>query len=250
MAIMRAIAVLNHVSGLARDRCINTFHFTGDATDNTIREGILNEVRDFYFLVPPNVIKSPAMYLSDNMTTLDCYLYEIPGTLTAGGRETPAGAPIETLLGVTNDLATVVKESQSSLPQEVAVKVSVQGTPGPGMIQRRRRGGIFFGPLNYGANSGDNTPSRPSTGVRNVLVEAMVDLAKRVDPHAEMVVYSRPYAGRDEFVGQNGRTYPALDPRPATTVNIDEVWVDDEFDTQRRRGLVRTGRTLVSTGEA
>lgn len=249
MAIIRAQAVLKHVSGLAKDNCVNTFHFTGDPDVQAVRDDINASIRAFYQTVPPNVVDSLAEFMSSSISTLDVNLYVVPGTLDETGRETPTGPPIQTYLGSAGSFSSITKMDNQNLPQEVALCVSYQGTPGPGVVQRRRRGRIYIGPLNASAVATSGI-ARPALGIRNVLSEAFVKLAQDVDNSAELVVYSRPYPGRGVIERPGRAPLPAIAARPAATVNVDQVWVDDEFDTQRRRGLERTGRTLISTGEA
>lgn len=250
MAIIRATAVLRHQSGLARDNCVNTFHFTGTADTSTF-QAIGNRVREFYEdPVVGGVNAAVAAYIGGQINALDVNLYVIPGTLEPSGRETPAGPPAYVDLGPTSGPFTSARLDTSELPNEVAVCVSYQGTPGPGVVQARRRGRIYVGPLNIAAMEQGAHGPRPAQSFRTTLSLAVTRLANEVDADAEWVVYSRPYAGRDEIIRPGRAPLPAIAPRPATTVNIDQIWVDDEFDTQRRRGLQRTGRTLVETNEA
>lgn len=248
MAIIRAQAVLKHVSGLARHNAVNTFHFTGVNNGVTLLD-IANRVSDFYVTDLPDTgggIEPALKYmLSPAYRTLDVHLYEVPGTLT-DGRETPSGPPILTVLGSTDNLYS---GNTTPLPAEVACCISYQGTPGAGVVQARRRGRIYIGPLNNGTSTKVSDVARPSASFRSTLQKCMLRLIQQVDDNAEFVVYSRPYAGRAAIPRADRPDLPALPARPATTVNVDQIWIDDEFDTQRRRGGERTGRTLVSTGE-
>lgn len=250
MAILRAVAVLKHVSGLAKDNATNSFHFTGTADDATAI-AICEQVRQFYTGLGPGGEAAVAAYMSGQITTVDVNVYVVPGTLEPSGRETPVGPPLRTELGTAGLLTNIPKQTAVNAPQEVAVCVSYQGTPGPGVVQRRRRGRIYVGPLNTGAIvQTANVAPRPVASFRTQLGYRAQILAQQIDAAAEWVVYSRPYAGRAEIVREGRAPLPAIAARPATTVNIDQIWVDDEFDTQRSRGLQRTGRTLLATGEA
>lgn len=251
MAIIRAVAVLKHVSGLARDNCVNTFHFTGELAGFSDLN-VVDAVRRMYLQPlgePGNLISPLGTYLSPAINTLDVHLYEVPGTLT-DGKETPAGPPRFSSLGNPGDIASLVGVSATPLPSEVAACISYQGTPGAGVVQRRRRGRIYIGPLNTGASAKVGSVARPSAPFRDAMRDAMLRMINEVDDGAEFVVYSRPFAGRAQIDRPGRAPLPAIPARPATTVNVDQIWVDDEFDTQRRRGLQRTTRTLVSTGEA
>lgn len=246
MAILRAAAVFSTPSGLARDRVVNTFHFEGESVNDTW-VGIAAAVRQFYADATGITGGLPlAAYLSSVLQTLDVHVYEVPGTLEASGRETPTGVPVFSDLGAAGAIAAIGKASSANLPNEVAVCVSYQGTPAPGFEQSRRRGRIYVGPLNNGAKSEGADGPRPSATFRTIAGEAYSRLTADIDPNAEAVVYSRPFAGRAAVERVDRPDLPALAPRPAVTVGIDQIWVDDEFDTQRRRGLRRTGRTLVT----
>lgn len=247
MTILRATAVLKHVSGFARDNAVNTFHFEGD-NDEAARSTIIGAVRDFYTAQDagnPNGSAALGVYLAPAYRTLDVHVYEVPGTLQPNGRETPSGPPVASFLGTPDELVAM-NGGSTPLPAEVAICVSYQGTPGPGLVQSRRRGRIYFGPLNTAASTNVGGVARPAANVRTQLGDRYNRLLQAVDGQVEAVVYSRPFAGRVGAVKDNGEPKPDLPPRAAFTVGIDQLWVDDEFDTQRRRGLQRTGRTLVS----
>jgi len=113
--------------------------------------------------------------------------------------------------------------SGNSLPAEVALCLSFQGERQSGVSQARRRGRVYIGPLDV---AGSDADGRPTSG----LVNAVVDMGESLwaDSNAatdwSWVVYSRV----DEDV-----------------VAIDNGWVDNSFDTQRRRGLDPTSRTTL-----
>jgi len=251
MAIIRITAVLKALSGLARDNCVNTWHFEGTPDEPTFI-ALCNRVREFY--EDPTLVsgtnRTIVSYLSGNIGALDCFAYIIPGTLTESGRETPSGVPAYSDLGpVSGTPWTSARLDTAELPNEVAVCLSYQGTPEPGLNQPRRRGRVYLGPLNVAASEQTAVGPRPVGTLRSHMAEAAKRLAVDADVDAEWVVYSRPYAGRGVIERPGRADLPAIPARAASTVNIDQVWVDDEFDTQRRRGLQRTGRTLILTGE-
>lgn len=247
MAIIRVNAVLKHTSGLAKHNVVNSFHFEGDADDAAKRTQILDAISAMYRTDAPGTGSTAAIarYLSDQYPTLDLFMYEVPGTLT-DGKETPAGPPIASQLGSAGNLTTVGKLDANNLPPEVACCMSYQGTPTGGVVQARRRGRVYFGPFNNAAVNGANVDPRPSLGLRTTITESFQQMLTATDTAAEFVVYSRPYAGRDAIPREGRATLPAIAARPGTTVGVDQIWIDDEFDTQRRRGLVRTGRTLLA----
>lgn len=110
------------------------------------------------------------------------------------------------------------------LPTEVALVLSFQGDQVSGIPQARRRGRVYFGPLNVG-NS--DTNGRPNATTLADFANFGTSLLAASDAAANWswVVWSDVMGG------------PAF---------ITNGWLDDEFDTQRRRGRSSTARTLWS----
>jgi hypothetical protein len=112
--------------------------------------------------------------------------------------------------------------SVAPLPTEVAACVSFQGGASSGQPQARRRGRVFIGPLN--TNSIDATAYLSST-TRTALVNAfgvLLDASQAATAWKWSV-----------FSTVNG-----------TGVEVTNGWVDNAFDTQRRRGRRTTARTV------
>lgn len=105
-----------------------------------------------------------------------------------------------------------VAPSGETLPTEVALCVSYRGERISGTNPRRRRGRMYLGPL----NDSSNVSGRPNSTYIDAIMDAFVtfDLTLGTEGH-QFVIYSRV----DE-----GPVYPTL------------AWVDNAFDTQRRRG--------------
>jgi len=108
----------------------------------------------------------------------------------------------------------------SSLPTEVAVCLSFQGQRVPGFPQARRRGRVYIGPFTTTANSS----GRPSTTVMSTLASAAVTLCTNLKG-----------AGLPGLLS----VWSHVD---GTGVEVTNGWIDDAFDTQRRRGIQRTTR--------
>lgn len=102
------------------------------------------------------------------------------------------------------------------LPAEVALCSSFQAVPVAGQRQSRRRGRLYIGPLNTGTAVLDSGYSRPSGTTMNTLATATQQLwiALAADGWA-LSVWSRV---------------------TNTLVPVDNGWVNNEWDTQRRRG--------------
>lgn len=107
----------------------------------------------------------------------------------------------------------------SSMPQEVAICLSFQAAKVSGLPQARRRGRIYFGPLAGVAE----TSGRPtSTLINNVAAFGQALLSESNISDWTWVVYS----------GVNN-----------SAADVQSGWVDNSFDTQRRRGVEWTART-------
>lgn len=111
--------------------------------------------------------------------------------------------------------------SGTGLPREVAIGLSFQGSRAAGFPQARRRGRIYIGPILANVN----VSGRPSSTTRTAIADAAEALrtALNTDPNHYWAVWST--VDQEAVEVQNG-------------------WVDDAFDTQRRRGVEATSRTL------
>lgn len=239
MSVIRAQAILRAVTGMARDNCVNTFHFEGLINDTNLF-GIAQAVIDFYAVQPTGFGSSTSVdeWISTAMSHVTVKLYDATND--------PPNPP----LLVSGDQALApTRQGGANLPEEVAGCLSFAGAPEAGLIQSRRRGRVYIGPLRDTAMTYDSGVgmTKLSTGFQSTLLAAGKKLAVNVDSFAEWVVYSRPYAGRDAIERPGRTTLPAIAARPGTTVNIDQVSVDDAPDTQRRRGKRPTARVTQTT---
>lgn len=114
--------------------------------------------------------------------------------------------------------------SGTALPAEVAICLSFQGDKISGVPQSRRRGRIYFGPLNTGAVSS----GRPSSSLITAVVLAGQGLLD---------------AGQASLGDWNWAVYSGVN---GGTADVTNGWCDNEFDTQRRRGRAWTSRTTFS----
>lgn len=110
-----------------------------------------------------------------------------------------------------------------SLPTEVAICLSYRGLTESGDAAGRRRGRIFLGPI--GVNSLSTTDGRPDESAVDLIGGAVTDFADVLDGTAvNHCVWSR-----------------AAD----NLYDVTSYWVDNAFDTQRRRGAAPTFKTPV-----
>lgn len=116
----------------------------------------------------------------------------------------------------------VAAPSGTPLPDEVAMCLSFQGARAAGAPQNRRRGRVYIGPLDV---SWLNTDGRPLQTRISTLTTAAATLSATLNalsPAVELAVWS--------VVDQHA-------------VVVTDGWVDNAWDTQRRRGKDATSRT-------
>lgn len=222
MSTMRHQVILPYTSGFARDVSVNVWHSTAvdvDGADQALNISPL--LAQFYNgeAIDPAGNKianylSPVLSRAANVCKIKSYDLADPEP------RTPV-LEYSFTLGASGDT--------SSLPYEVALCASFIGedTPIPTSI-RRRRGRVYLGPFNV-----DALPPAGVPAPLPALVAAIADASERLITSVEaltgderMVVYSR--------VGST--PYP-----------IYAGWVDNEFDTQRRRQRDATARTEWDT---
>lgn len=122
----------------------------------------------------------------------------------------------------TFDLAS--NPSNASFPQEVALCLSMQGFRISGTPQARRRGRVYIGPI----ATATMTAGRPSSTARTTLATSAQTLV------ANLSAATLP------------ATLSIWSVTDQTAVEITEGWVDDAYDTQRRRGVAPTTRTTFT----
>lgn len=117
----------------------------------------------------------------------------------------------------------VAPTTQASLPRQIALCGSFQGFKASGVNQARRRGRAYFGPFGIDAN----TDGRPSSTLRTALASGLLGLLTASDASSEWT-----WVVRSEVAG--------------TTIPVDNGWVDDVWDTQRRRAPAQSARNVFS----
>jgi hypothetical protein len=223
--IIRVQAILHGRSGLPEDRYITTWHFrtplTGavppsDGAQEVHHDAAREKVREF-FLVPPSTTGvSVRDYWSGVITR---------GPLALELRSYHLGdaEPRQPQISRHDILGTA---PSASLPSEVAVTMSFSG----GVGLPRQRGRVYIGPLMAGGavlnQSDQNGRPRVEDAMRLVLTQAALRMSGGGDTEpARWVVYS---------------------PTNNSSVLVTRGFVDDAFDTQRRRGEEAVTRTSWS----
>lgn len=218
MARIRAVVTMPYTTALPEDVVVNTFHFlTGNspASPGELTD-IMAILRNAYNADLAGAGSSVAAALSNlvsraaNAATVECFDL----------------ADAEPRLAVSSLAWTVDASSGATAsPSEVALCMSFQAAPISGVPQARRRGRVFLGPFNGNVLS-LTTPGRPSAAlIASVVGMGGQLLADSITEDVPWCVYSR--------VG---------DAMAAVT----DGWCDNAWDTQRRRGVAASARSIFS----
>jgi len=205
----KAMVKLQKTSLNPEDVIINTFWFGGPGagTEAQMMTDITTALGTFYQLVD--------QYFSSNIQTNGntVTFYD----MADGTPRVPVG--ITTLANLTCDT--------TALPDEVALCLSFQGDRVSGIPQARLRGRVFLGPLGRAALGAAGLGDRPVAAARTAWANAGDGLlaASAAATNWEWGVFSQDYN---------------------IFTPITNGWVDDAFDTQRRRGLRPINRTVWS----
>lgn len=219
--LLRAQVSIPLDSGVPEDAIVNTWHFDGDdllqpANDGVYHNSVMGLLTAFYQSIDGVVfaqnVGSPATVKIYDMRDPEERQVEFTGTI---------------------DLQTT---TDPPLPNEVALCLSFSADYESGVNPQRRRGRVFLGPVSTGAVSIINSQSRPSAAVRQAVADA-----------AEVLM-----AGDELVFGDPERMHWAIYSRVTDAAgdiglafnDVTGGWVDDAFDTQRRRGAAPTARIL------
>lgn len=214
MPLIRADVVMPYTTALPRDVTINTFHF--GCTDVDAHADLATVL--------------PAFYNTDHGDTDQALCYYIGETVSRvtnacrvkvydAEEEGPPLAEYQWTLGAAASTPT-------SLPMEVAACLSYKSVPGIG-IASRNRGRIFLGPLNTGG----------------VLTEAGTLPIMTAQLCASMAA-AGTYLAYNATLLADGLVWSVYSRVSGNVQPITEGWVDNEFDTQRRRQVEATQRVL------
>lgn len=127
-------------------------------------------------------------------------------------------APVLVVTGTTLTTGT------TAMPAEVATCMSFQAVQQSGQSQARRRGRVYIGPLAQNTLHSSGTPEGAWTSALVAAGQALLDASDAAATWS-WAVYSR--------VDQ-------------TAISVSNGWVDNAFDTQRRRGPVASARAIFS----
>lgn len=204
--VYRAQVRLKGSTGMPEDVFVNSFAFrsTGASTHSAEHAKIVAALDEFYTTAPTAGIPLDT-YLGGQVprTSFDVVTYD-----------TTDPVPRQPLV---SSVTYASNAPSTSLPAEVALCLSFHGP----LNVPSERGRIYFGPLN-GTVAGTLTGGdvRPSSAVITALTQCATRMAARTDI-----------------------TWGLISQLKGTFTTAMEGWVDNAFDTQRRRGVEATTRT-------
>lgn len=208
MPYIRAQVSLPMDSGLPEDTAMNVWHFFADAGDDATANLIAAALKAFYDTVDT--------YLSTNINAAGAVVefYNLA--------DPEPRVPFHSV-NIGADMIT----STTALPDEVALCLSFQAAQISGVPQARRRGRVYIGPLGQNAAGAAAAGNRPAAAFITAMVNAGTALSTASDAAAtwSWVVFSRVLNLGDPVV---------------------DGWVDNAFDTQRRRGVDATSRSTFT----
>lgn len=215
MAIIRAVARLPYFTGIPEDVATNTFYYETLGSPNpATRAAIMDGVSSFYdtVVVGAAVGAYMAAYVSRAADACEVELYDLTDPLP----RQPIDRSTFTMPAATGT---------SNLAAETAVCLSFRGLYVSGQPNARRRGRVFIGPLSGAAVTAATASTFPSPLGAFVtdLLDGAFDFLATI-PDVE------------------GATWSVYSPSDGVARPVVEAWVDNAFDTQRRRGNAPASR--------
>jgi len=199
---------------LPRDEAQNVWHFQTPGDVAAAGDAIMQVLTDFYDTAHANVLFST---LLTGSARIKIYDLEDPSPRPPVYEGTPA---------LTGTLG-------APYPAEVAVCMTYQGPVVAGIPQARRRGRVFLGPISTAAASGGTGDLRVAISAREDICGAAQGLIEQTElPGLTWSVYSP--------------TLDAAGSLASAFTTVTNGYVNDAFDTQRRRGLPPTTRSTFS----
>lgn len=215
MSLYRVQVKLQKTSLVPEDAVINTWWFDLDDDTATPRNDVVSNLLAFYQIA--DAFMSPSIATTGHTVSFYKMADEKPRVPRA-----------------TLNLGTLTLGSQP-LPEEVAICCSYRGALVSGSNPGRRKGRIFLGPLAVATLTTGANPARPTSAFRDALAGAMdtIEVNSSLSATFTWVQYS-----------------PTSDPTdtgsPLSYTPVVAGWVDDAFDTQRRRGVQPSARSTFS----
>jgi hypothetical protein len=210
-------------SNVPEDIVVNTFHFrTTTAPVAADYTAIATKLESFYKDIPPASTSSLNGFASGLVATSGHEIRQYNMALPK-----PRAPSSSTTF-------TLPAQAGGNVPAELAICLSFRGPLLSGTNAARRRGRVYIGPLGLSAiGSAQGGDVRPSGTLMSVLANAGKALMDSTTA-GDWSVFSEKDA-----VG-------SISP-DAGLVTVTDLWVDNAFDIQRRRGAAPTTRETRTT---
>jgi len=221
---LRTICTFPHSTGLPEDAVVNTFSWIGNhAGGRDSSASLIKTALDTFYAAVKTYLSSQYSWNSGTYEHIDM----------SDAKPRVPFASQTAALGTLNTAA-------NDFPSEVAWCCSMRGATGSGLNMKRRRGRIYLGPLQF------NSLDLPIQGSATTDAVATAFAALKTVTQTKLAIYS-PYTHHAVPVGQNIKDYPNEVPSllDDSFVEVVAVWVDNAFDTQRRRGVKSTYRKTL-----
>lgn len=211
MALFRAQVVFPYFTNLPKDVITNTlyvFSTVGADTKESVGTAFQPLLDNFYTSI---YSVGGANYVQYPNAVINWYAMD----------DAPPRQPFTINLGMTGFAGAA-----TPIPTEVACVLSFQAVPQSGIPQARRRGRIYIGGLNsawFNASGASAFPTLTSTALTTVGNAASALANQTAQPTLSWRIYSQV----------SGISNP-----------VDNGWVDQSPDTQRRRSVDAVSRTL------
>jgi hypothetical protein len=219
--LMRAIVSIPKDTTIPEDICQNVWHFDGDeatgATDVDYHSGVMTLLTTFYQVVDQYFSAAAA-------SPATVKIYDM--------RDTKPRVPeYEGTIALTPDTAGL-------MPTEVALCLSYRAEQVSGESPARRRGRIYLGPLSANVGALVSNDFRPTTAARGIIAGAAATL--------EDGIALASGVGSVKWAVYSPTIHQQTGDIEAAFNDVVDGWVDDAFDTQRRRGPKATTRTTFT----
>lgn len=224
MAIARVQHTYNHKSGLPVDSVVNTFYFESQLPNEEVNTTAATLLAGLVLAFYDEPATGAAFSLNDMIgeTSMGPARHTIK--VYDMGEPEPR-APVY----ATTTSNGAVNNAVLPMPAEVCLCLSYRAALVSGTNPAHRRGRIFLGPLSAAIAEPDaNGHIRPAVSMR----EAMCLAGRQLSIDADAVTWNWVV-----------RHAPAGNPGAISHAEIEHCWVDDAFDTQRRRGPAPVART-------
>lgn len=204
MPAIRALVTINMLSGLPEDAVTNSLYFSAPLTATTTELNGITAALTTFY-------QSFDQYMSPKVAPSAKVRYY-------NMNDPEPRAPLR------EDTITLTIPAGTGLPEELALCLSFQGEKVSGANQARRRGRIYLGPWQDTIRGSSTASNRPlSTALTTIANNATALASTAFGAGTPWVVWS---------------------PTNNSFTNVTDGWLDDAFDTQRRRGVAPTSRTL------